>query len=402
MKAGHLSEYFTGVAAKHLSAVEADFARSNQHEFNGVEPLKKILGTEKNKFPAKFIYLTDNDDQPVVAEGLLTWYDSRKNKRDKRSAEYRLYFSTTSVSECAAQGDLLVIGRRPDGSLLVIIAESNSTIASQVQWLFGLSDLSHPGFSVRAELETDQDRIEFAAQFILENIGIVVETTEESHLDVMLREFDGNFPSTRVFSEFARSTLKDLNAKDDPDAVIMAWMEREEILFRTLERHLIGDHLKNGFKGDVDGFIGYSLSIQNRRKSRVGKAFENHLEKILVDCGVKYSRNGLTENKNRVDFIFPGEREYQDKAFNPIRLTMLGVKSTCKDRWRQVLSEADRINEKHLLTLEAAISIAQTNEMKARHLQLVLPRILYATYNSVQQGWLMDVKSFINMVLARQ
>jgi hypothetical protein len=30
---------------------------------------------------------------------------------------------------------------------------------------------------------------------------------------------------------------------------------------------------------------------------------------------------------------------------------MLGVKTTCSDRWRQVLAEADRIQLKHLLTL---------------------------------------------------
>lgn len=37
MKAGYLSQYFVGAAAKTLSAVEADVFRSNQHEFNGVE-----------------------------------------------------------------------------------------------------------------------------------------------------------------------------------------------------------------------------------------------------------------------------------------------------------------------------------------------------------------------------
>jgi hypothetical protein len=33
---------------------------------------------------------------------------------------------------------------------------------------------------------------------------------------------------------------------------------------------------------------------------------------------------------------------------------MLGSKSTLKDRWRQVLDEADRITHKHLLTLSRA------------------------------------------------
>lgn len=81
---------------------------------------------------------------------------------------------------------------------------------------------------------------------------------------------------------------------------------------------------------------------------------------------------------------------------------MLGVKSTCKDRWRQVLTEADRIEHKHLLTLEAAISTNQTDEMQAKNLQLVLPRSLHGTYTETQQSWLMDVSSFIALVRQRK
>jgi len=47
MKQGYLSQYFKGVAAKTLSAVEADPVKSNQHEFNGVAPLKNIFGLER-------------------------------------------------------------------------------------------------------------------------------------------------------------------------------------------------------------------------------------------------------------------------------------------------------------------------------------------------------------------
>jgi len=81
---------------------------------------------------------------------------------------------------------------------------------------------------------------------------------------------------------------------------------------------------------------------------------------------------------------------------------MLGVKSTCKDRWRQVLAEADRIERKHLLTLEAAISTNQTDEMQAKNLQLVLPRNLHDTYTEAQQAWLLDVSGFTALVRERQ
>ena len=402
MKAGYLSQFFSGVALKNLSAVEADLVRSHQHEFNGVEGLKKIFGqaTGKQTFEAKFIYLTDHDDEPVISEGFLTWYDARV-AHPKRS-EHRLYFPTTEVSNCAAEGDLLVIGRRQDGSVLVVVAEAESTVANQIRWLFGFSDLVHPGFSVKAETESDQVKLEFASRLILDEIGIIQEEEVPNFLDLMLDKFGKKFPPTRQFSEFARGTIADLDPRDDPDAVLLAWMDREEVLFRALERHIVGDRLEEGFSKDVDGFLAYSLSVQNRRKSRVGSALENHIEEILIKCGIRYDRAKITENKSKPDFIFPGIAEYGDTTFPSARLTMLGVKSTCKDRWRQVLAEADRIDDKHLLTLEPAISTAQTDEMKDKRLSLVIPKGLHSSYTAAQQEWLMTFTNFIEEVRGRQ
>ena len=402
MKAGHLSEYFTGIAAKTLSAVEADPFHSNQHEFNGVGDLKRIFGQADGKqtFPARFIYLNDHDDEPVVDDGFLTWYDARE-KHPTRS-EYRLYFPTTNVSICAAGGDLLVIGRRPDASVLVVIAEAGSTIGNQVQWLFGLTNLSHPGFSVREELESEQDRVEFASRFILENIGVAVETNEETFLDAMLAKFGKAFPPTKEFSAYSRSTLQDISPLENADSAIVAWMEREEILFRTLERYLVAEQLTTGFDDDVAKFMSYSLSVQNRRKSRVGLALENHLEIVFEQRGIRYTRSGATEIKSKADFLFPGSKEYQNPDFDVVRLTMLGVKSTCKDRWRQVLAEAAKIKRKHLLTLEAAISAFQTDEMERNGLQLVVPIGLQKTYSAAQNAWLMNLGDFITLVTDRQ
>jgi hypothetical protein len=81
---------------------------------------------------------------------------------------------------------------------------------------------------------------------------------------------------------------------------------------------------------------------------------------------------------------------------------MLGSKSTLKDRWRQVLDEADRITHKHLLTLEPGVSESQTDAMRNRNLQLVVPKALHSTYKESQQKWLMDVSQFIKLVEDRQ
>ena len=81
---------------------------------------------------------------------------------------------------------------------------------------------------------------------------------------------------------------------------------------------------------------------------------------------------------------------------------MLGAKTTIKERWRQVLDEADRIEVKHLVTLEPAVSTNYTQAMKKDNLQLVVPATLLDTITSEQRLWLMTVREFCEMVLERQ
>lgn len=396
MKNGYLSQYFDGVMAKRLSAVEANLEKSNQHEFNSVPAMKRIFGTERQKYQTHFLYL-DDENPPISDEGFLTWYDARE--RNPKRSEYRLFFSTTSVSRAASAGDVLFIGLRPDKSALVVIAPGTSTIASQLAWLFDveISDL----FCVTSEYARNQVQLEYASRFVLEHIGIEINEQNTDYLEDMLSRFNGSFPSTREFSAYARSTLKRVDARDNPDEVLMQWLDREEVLFRTLEKHLIQKQLDEGFS-DVDAFIAYSLSVQNRRKSRVGQSLENHFEMILKAHNIHYDRTKVTENRSKPDFIFPGIKEYHDQKFLASLLTMLGAKSTCKDRWRQVLAEADRIEHKHLLTLEAAISVHQTDEMASKNLQLVVPQSIHKTYTLQQQDWLMNVSELIELLLEKQ
>lgn len=396
VKNGYLSQYFIGVIAKQLCVVEANPDKSNQHEFNGIASMKKLLGTEKQKFDTTFMFLDDEND-PITDHGFLTWYDARENHPTR--SEYRLFFPTTSVSKLASAGDVLLIALKPDKSILVIIAPSSSTIASQLIWLFGI-DIGER-FSISDNFDSEDKRLEYASKQILEQIGVTIEEQGSVYLDEMLDLFHGKFPTTKEFSSYARSTLKEINALDDPDSVLLSWLNREEELFRTLEKHIIQSKLMTGFK-DVDEFISYSLSVQNRRKSRVGQSLENHFEEILKTRNILYDRTKITENKSKPDFIFPGINQYHDINFSVKKLTMLGAKSTCKDRWRQVLAEADRIEHKHLLTLEAAISTNQTNEMIQKKLQLVVPKSIHKTYTSLQQAWLMDIKTFLSMLQEKQ
>ena len=149
-------------------------------------------------------------------------------------------------------------------------------------------------------------------------------------------------------------------------------------------------------------FLSFSLSVQNRRKSRMGQALQNHLEEIFRLRGIRCTPQAHTENRNRPDFLFPGEKEYRDGAFPSARLSMLGVKSTSKDRWRQVLTEAERVPDKHLFTLEPGISVMQTDEMHRHGLTLVVPQALQATYTREQAAWVLSLEEFIALARRRQ
>lgn len=428
MFSDRISDYFEGVAAKYLSAVDADPARSNGHEIGGLPKagFRDHLGTpgkdQEFRFRAKQVYISDEVDAPVIADSHVTWYDARR-RQEHRSAEYRLYYYDSPVTGCLSEGDFFLVAKLREGvlpplpealrndtpvsgALLMIFTPAGSSIEHQLRAMFGLEAVDaafRPG-------RLDAVDMVLPLRMMLEDLGLEVEarsSSPDAWLDRLLETFGGKeFPATAAFSRFARESLAaDLSPLDDPDATLMAWMEHEESLFRLYERHIVQARLKAGFGEngeDVDAFISFSLSVQNRRKSRVGHAFEGHLDCLFRSHDLRFEqgrgKGRVTENNAKPDFMFPSFASYHDPQFPAACLMMLGAKTTCKDRWRQVLSEANRIPSKHLVTLEAAISKAQLEEMRSHALHLVIPSAIHATYPAGNRGYLMTVQQFIQAV----
>lgn len=409
MKRGYLSEYFMGVAAKALAATEVDPETSRGHEYQGVDAFREFLGSPNDKQKIAVTYIRLDDDAPpfrLELEG--TWYNSRKNQ-PHREPEYRLYYPAAAEEAVykARAGDTLFFCKPKAGPLLAMSCAAGSAIEQQLLWLFGLHAPGERFDNNKRDLRRQSGQeLSFTARYILELIEIEAVITEDEWLDVLLKKFGPKFPATEAFSDFARKHAPEASARDDPDHALMTWIEFEERLFRTLERHIVSTRLTEGFmlgkQADVDGFIKFSLSVQNRRKSRAGSALESHLAKIFGTNELKFERGAKTENNNKPDFLFPGAKDYASPGFSTSDLFMLGAKSTCKDRWRQVLSEANRIKMKHLLTLEPGISENQTTEMKTKHLQLVLPKALHETFKPAQQSSLISLSEFVELVRSRQ
>ncbi|HHK5661726.1 TPA: type II restriction endonuclease, partial [Serratia marcescens] len=182
---------------------------------------------------------------------------------------------------------------------------------------------------------------------------------------------------------------------ETPDKLLLERREKEYDLFRQVEELHVLDKVKEGFDS-VEEFIELANSVSNRRKSRSGKSLEIHLEKIFVANGLlKFTTQSVTEGKKKPDFLFPSEIDYHNLGYPAEKLRMLAVKTTCKDRWRQAINEADRIDKIHLFTLQEGVSVNQFQEMKDAGVTLIVPKPLHIKYPEKIRNELMSLSDFI-------
>ncbi len=207
------------------------------------------------------------------------------------------------------------------------------------------------------------------------------------------------FPDTEVFAKKAQEICRRLyrDRGEDPDETILRLMKIEYALFRFVEQEIYG-HLLSRYFSSVDELLSVSLEINNRRKSRAGISLELHLSYLFDLAGLAYSRGETTEGNKRPDFIFPGIDRYRNPGFPRERLFFLGAKTTCKDRWRQIINEADRIPLKHLFTLQQGFSSSQLNEMHAEGVVCVLPVKYHRDCKIADRSRLVSLKEFIELV----
>lgn len=204
------------------------------------------------------------------------------------------------------------------------------------------------------------------------------------------------FPTT---SELVQKTMElRPDTGLDPDHRLIRRRNCEYEIFLSVERAVELSAIQAGFSS-VDEFVARAQSILQRRKSRSGRSLELHARQIFLEEqlkeGTHFSHQPESEGNKRPDFLFPSEAAYKDSSFPPARLRMLAVKTTCKDRWRQIVNEADRVAQKHLLTLQEGVSENQYAEMVSAGVQLVVPKSLVDSFPPSVRPHLQSLESFI-------
>lgn len=230
------------------------------------------------------------------------------------------------------------------------------------------------------------------------------EETEDDCISRHFRTFVGRmraFPDTTSFSDTTLRALLDCIPRFgtlSPDVRLMSLIRSEYSLFRMAERSLCQDEICRQYRS-VDDFLATASRIMNRRKARAGRSLENHVGYILRDRDVPYQARVSVDGVP--DIVIPGKDAYLDRNWPSNKLFAVGIKTTCKDRWRQVLNEAKRVRNKHILTIQRGISATQLAEMRDAGVSLVVPQELHPLYPTVTGMQILSIDGFVTDVRRR-
>ncbi len=266
-------------------------------------------------------------------------------------------------------------------------------------------------------LSSDEDIEEFFNAFGIsstETNGILPKTTEltaEEKLQLLFNQFieklTVDFPPTIELATGARNIffeafgLKTDIVLNRPDNELLNWIATEFDLFKAIENNRYGEIIRNPFP-TVDELIKTANTILNRRKSRAGKSLEHHLSEVFNIWKLSYTSQAITEQNKKPDFIFPNIETYFSEPVGSNKLVFLGAKTTCKDRWRQIVGEADRIPQKHLFTLQQGISGNQLKEMKSSGVTLVVPKPYLTSFPKDYREDIWTLDKFVKYVKSTQ
>lgn len=265
------------------------------------------------------------------------------------------------------------------------------------------------GFVLNQEDEIDQFLDAFGlspaeTNRLIDSQIIRPESHEAVEFERYISSLQENFPSSEEMAAAARhiqDTVYDHSELivSDPDKKLLDWTDLEYKLFKALEYNRYADLITQGFTS-VDDFIMTANQVLNRRKSRAGKSLEHHLAAIFAGNSLQFQEQAVTEGRKKPDFLFPSQDAYHDGNFPLEQLISLAAKTTCKDRWRQVINEADRLRDrpKFLCTLQQGISTAQLDEMQEEQVILVVPRPYIATYPRDRQDRIWTLDKFVSYV----
>lgn len=311
---------------------------------------------------------------------------------------------------------LLVMARYDDNpaSFTCLTIDAGSDDAELLESTFELApDFIAGTFEPRAVLAAERDRIlDFAEQVAAAWIaGAIAEFAFSSaamppttELAVLARR--------KYLEEKGLSNLNPFLLDAPGDAVRDISRGTEWELFREFQRReravevvraILGDepsqlspsdllrHLVNGI-AEIDRIM---LSASQQRKSRAGYSFEHHIEAMLADGSIPFSKQVIMEAKKRPDFVLPSLPHLKSAATGPAAGLILSAKTTLRERWKQVQREMNE-SDLFLATVDEAIAANAIEDMASMGIILVVPESLKTSRSTeyVRHDNVIDFRTF--------
>lgn len=365
---------------KFISANDAGVTGTHQCGFylprqDGVWQLFTRQPPNKDEF-GKAIVTIHWQIERYETQSAITWYGK------KTRSEYRL----TRFGR-----NFPYLTRDSVGDLFVLVPEDTVTFRAF------LLDLPDDIEELQAILG-----VQFGRQWAIYQDGAPRVETENECIERAFREFaEGltNFPTGEAFSTAARQAVENCIRgfeHHDLDSALLRLMDSEYRLFRLAERALCTGEVQRLFR-DVEDFLKTAATIMNRRKSRAGRSLENHVGALRARRGVPHVMRPA-EIEGQPDVVIPSAAAYFDPTWPTDKLFVVGVKTTCKDRWRQVVNEAPRATHKYILTVQPGISEDQLRLMHQAGVSLIVPSSLHGDYPHTTNVEILTIEQFVDRV----
>lgn len=312
----------------------------------------------------------------LITESVVTWYGN-KTRREYRLTCFGKDFPWRTADSV---GDLLVLIPKNATEFIAYVLDNDADVEA-IKAALGVEMLGTWGIYR-----------EGIAQFEKEGENKCIQRRFRAFVD----SFD-KYPPGEVFSKAVREALLNCVSHfntSSADRKLIRLYSEEYKLFSMLENKIHLPQLQGRFYTNVNDYNEKFKKIYQARKARAGRALENHVEYLLAEARIPFEMRKDVDG-TRPDVIIPSKAAYDDPRYPLHKLLMIGVKTTCKDRWRQVTKEAPRIPVKHILTLQEGISSGQLAKMKQAGVTLIVPKSLHGKYPKQRDITMLDLESFI-------
>ncbi len=146
---------------------------------------------------------------------------------------------------------------------------------------------------------------------------------------------------------------------------------------------IIVERFTESKKGLFEEFDSFFMSIFQSRKSRAGDAFEHMIRSLFKSLDYPFAEQINIEGATP-DFVLPSEKRFREQPLDCIIFT---AKRTLRERWRQVVTEANKGYGFFLATIDEKVSQSQIEQMARHKVFMVVPQKLknekYSGYYSV-------------------